>query len=502
MSFPHYLSICENGISASEKAHILSHYWDEMRLKKSHFLGYQTNQEVIFSPEMHPFLSLNLLNLGDGYEEGSYQINAKQFERAVLDYYARLWGMTMPNSQRNYWGYVTSMGSTEGNLYALWNARDYLSGSAVEGYEKSVHVPNPPVLISSSCTHYSTYKACQILGIPTFNQVGEKLGACPINQGDWQKNLSVDEYGSVVEQDLYRLTEFFVKRQHPVILFFNHGTTFSGGSDAIFRILTTLKPLLGVNTEQNRRYWVHVDGALSANFSPFLQSSPFSVSSDPYEFRHREVMSMCTSPYKWLGAPWSCGVYLMQKRYKVGSSSRPTYIAGRDSTIAGSRQGLYSLYLWERLTSLGTQGLKQIAQQNESNAEYLHTALQRLANSKRHPHQPHQPKFTVLPRMPGANIVRFSSPSRQINTKYSLAQENIVIDGKPQRFSHVVLLSHVQRPLIDQFLAELSTSKDFGSHALPTLNPLVSQPHFDRPQSRSVRLQSNLAHPNTLKESQ
>ncbi|GLQ73460.1 pyridoxal-dependent decarboxylase [Vibrio penaeicida] len=497
MSFPHYLSICENGISTSEKNHILGNYLDEMRLKKTHFLGYQTNQEVIFPPEMRPFLSLNLLNLGDGYEEGSYQINAKQFERAVLDYYARLWGMTMPNSQRNYWGYVTAMGSTEGNLYALWNARDYLSGSAVEGYEKSVHVPNPPVLISSSCTHYSIYKACQMLGIPTFNQVGEKLGTCPINQGDWQKSLTVDEYGSVIEQDLYRLTEFFVERQHPVILFLNHGTTFSGGSDAIFRILTTLKPLLGVNTECNRRYWVHVDGALSANFSPFLQSDPFSVSSEPYEFRHREVMSMCTSPYKWLGAPWSCGIFLMQERYKVGSSNRPTYIAGRDSTIAGSRQGLYSLYLWERLTSLGTQGLKQIAQQNESNTEYLQAALQQLANSKRLQQQ----KFIVLPRMPGANIVRFSSPSAHINKKYSLAQEYILIEGKPQRFSHAVLLSHVQRPLIDQFLAELSASNAFEPHTLPTLNPLVSQPNFYRPQSRSVHHQPSPIHPNTLKES-
>ncbi|CCN35349.1 putative Histidine decarboxylase [Vibrio nigripulchritudo SO65] len=474
MSISDCLSITELGLPQPDKDTVLREYLEEMQLRKQHFLGYQTNQNVVFSPELSPFLSLNLLNLGDGYEDGSYQINAKQFERAVLNYYARLWGMTAPNSKRNYWGYVTSMGSTEGNLYALWNARDYLSGSEVEGYEKAVEVPNPPVLISSESTHYSVYKACQMLGIPTFNQAGEKLGQCPINEGDWKKKLEVDEYGSVIEEDLFRLTEFFLQHQHPVILFLNHGTTFSGGSDAIFRILTKLKPLLGKNTESNRRYWVHVDGALSANFSPFLQPNPFTVSDHPYEFRHPEVMSVCASPYKWLGAPWSCGVYLMQKRYKVGSSSRPTYIAGRDSTIAGSRQGLYSLYLWERLSSLGTVGLKQLAEQNESNTAFLQQALLDLSKSKRNTHRQ---SLIVMPRMPGANMVRFSSPRSHITAKYSLAEENIPVDGKLQRFCHVVLLSHIQRPLLDQFLAELSDPYAFSGRALLPRNPL-SHPDF------------------------
>ncbi len=53
----------------------------------------------------------------------------------MLSYLARLWhGVpTDPGNKESCWGYVLSMGSTEGNMYALWNARDYLSGKRLLG---------------------------------------------------------------------------------------------------------------------------------------------------------------------------------------------------------------------------------------------------------------------------------------------------------------------------------------------------------------------------------
>ena len=52
-------------------------------------------------------------------------------ETAVLDYFARLWNARLPhnpNDPESYWGYILTMGSTEGNMYGHWTARDYLSG--------------------------------------------------------------------------------------------------------------------------------------------------------------------------------------------------------------------------------------------------------------------------------------------------------------------------------------------------------------------------------------
>ncbi|QUX97566.1 glutamate decarboxylase [Marinomonas sp. CT5] len=453
MIYPEQLAISEQGLTHAKKETLLTRFFENMSEKKQLFLGYQTNQDVQFSSSLLPFLTLNLLNLGDGFEDGSYEINAKQFERAVIDYYARLWGFSTSFPPRSYWGHTTAMGSTEGNLYALWNARDYLNGYAVEGHHQAVQTKNKPVVIYSEATHYSVKKSCQILGLSTFNDAGPYLGDCPINQGNWQQALATKESGAVKEEDLYRIAAFFLERDYPIILILNHGTTFSGGSDAINRIINHLKPILGNNSEFDRRYWIHVDGALSANFSPYLKDDPFAISQDPYEFRHPDVMSICSSPYKWIGAPWACGIFLMREKFKVGSPHRPSYIAGRDSTVSGSRQGIYALYLWERLSTLGTQGLKKIAIRNEHNANYLHQQLTRLAQF--------QPNLIVMPKPNGSNIVRFSTPNDKINRQFSLAQDDVEVKGKNQRMSHVVVLSHVTQHMLDRLLDELSTPYAF-----------------------------------------
>jgi histidine decarboxylase len=58
--------------------------------------------------------------------------NTKKVEVHVLDYFARLWNIKSPHDPsdgESYWGYLLSMGSTEGNLYGLWQAREYLQGT-------------------------------------------------------------------------------------------------------------------------------------------------------------------------------------------------------------------------------------------------------------------------------------------------------------------------------------------------------------------------------------
>ena len=64
-------------------------------------------------------------------------------ERNVLDHYASLWNAKWPHDARDpdtYWGYVLTMGSSEGNIYGLWNARDYLEGKFILT-DKSLNIP-------------------------------------------------------------------------------------------------------------------------------------------------------------------------------------------------------------------------------------------------------------------------------------------------------------------------------------------------------------------------
>ncbi len=85
-------------------------------------------------------------------------MNAKDHEVAVLDYMARLWSSKTPfdpTQGDSYWGYVLSMGSTEGiipplyhlvylyylgNTYGLWQARDYLQGKSLRYTHTSTFV--------------------------------------------------------------------------------------------------------------------------------------------------------------------------------------------------------------------------------------------------------------------------------------------------------------------------------------------------------------------------
>src|SRR4051812_23174256 len=82
------------------------------------FLGYPVARDYDYE-SLHRFLTLSCNNLGDPFQPGTYRLDTREFEREVVDFFARLFNAP-PNE---YWGYVTN-GSTEGNLYGLYLARE------------------------------------------------------------------------------------------------------------------------------------------------------------------------------------------------------------------------------------------------------------------------------------------------------------------------------------------------------------------------------------------
>ena len=133
-----------------------------------------------------------------------------------------------PANKESYWGYVLSMGSTEGNLYALYNARDYLKGKAlyresnedlsyVRPLKQTAYPKNAyhPVAFFSQDTHYSITKVVRALEIRTFYEVGEKeyRGLCPITaDGRWPTEVPSEHGnagpGSIDVDKLIQLVEF------------------------------------------------------------------------------------------------------------------------------------------------------------------------------------------------------------------------------------------------------------------------------------------------------
>ncbi|XP_024526068.1 uncharacterized protein LOC9655838 [Selaginella moellendorffii] len=325
-----------NRLQARKEA--LNKSLDYLKQQQSHFMGFQANQKMSFD-ELNDFLNVHVNNIGDPFVEGTCTTNTKFMERAVLDYYASLWNANWPHKSallgdeegNSYWGFLLTMGSTEGNMYALWNARDYLGGKILlmeSGgdtkkaaaprlvYRQAAVPPNAkpapsqarsaapfpecsdefcenyfsPVAFYSEDTHYSFAKATRLIGIPTFGVVGEEKypGMCPIAQdGKWPDEVPSYEEGledgTIHTQSLAELVLFFARRGHPIFVNLNYGTTFKGAYDSVVKAMAALMPIFqfyghdkrvidaGGKESVRTGFWVHVDGALGAAYIPYLK---------------------------------------------------------------------------------------------------------------------------------------------------------------------------------------------------------------------------------------
>ncbi|MEU1286611.1 histidine decarboxylase [Kitasatospora sp. NPDC005856] len=313
------------GLDDEQRLRALDTVDEYLTRKRKHLVGYQATQDMHGTAlDLARFMPNNINNLGDPFQSGGYKPNTKVIERAVLDYYAKLWNAERPHDPadpESYWGYMLSMGSTEGNMYALWNARDYLSGKALiqpptapfdalRYVQAAPDRQNPnahrPVAFYSEDTHYSFAKAVRVLGVETFHAVGLELYAdeCPlvdpvtgrrewpteVPSGPGPSGLSWDGPGEIDVDALAALVEFFAAKGHPVFVNLNLGSTFKGAHDDVRAVCERLLPIFERHglvrrevvhgkdpqtgeplVDVRRGFWIHVDGALGAGYAPFMR---------------------------------------------------------------------------------------------------------------------------------------------------------------------------------------------------------------------------------------
>lgn len=105
-----------------------------------------------------------------------------------------------------------------------------------------------------------------------------------------------------------------LRKDRPVIINANIGTTMKGAVDdtrSIYRVLAKHDKL--------HSYYMHLDGALMGFVLPFLEK-------DLKFLRHAHSISI--SGHKFLGVPFPCGVFLVEKRF-VSLISQPVEYIGR-----------------------------------------------------------------------------------------------------------------------------------------------------------------------------
>ncbi|MBT8099867.1 MAG: histidine decarboxylase [Gammaproteobacteria bacterium] len=333
----------------------LAELLDELREAASFELGYPVAFDLDFE-ELAPFLNHNMNNIGDPFKPCSYKLNSRGFEREVLRFFAQ---QTRAPTD-DWWGYITN-GSTEGNLYGLYLARESLPGG---------------IVYFSQDSHYSVRKNLHLLNMPHIMIRSQPDGQ--LDYDDLRESINI-------------------RRDVPPIVFANIGTTMTEARDDIGLIHEILDDLA------LDQHYVHSDAALCGGYANYLDPRPSWDFADGAD-------SIAISGHKFFGVPVPCGVVLARRRNVERIARAVAYIGTVDTTVTGSRSGLTPLMLWSVLRSLGDEGLRERIDRSLATAAYAESRLQEVG--------------VRAWRNPQAITVVFPTPAARVCNKWQLASSN------------------------------------------------------------------------------
>ncbi|KOM54001.1 hypothetical protein LR48_Vigan09g266000 [Vigna angularis] len=116
------------------------------------------------------------------------------------------------------------------------------------------------------------------------------------------------------------------------------------------------------------RFYIHCDGALFGLMMPFVKRAPKVTFKKP-------IGSVSVSGHKFVGCPMPCGVQITRLNYVNALSRDVEYLASRDATIMGSRNGHAPIFLWYTLNRKGYRGFQKEVQKCLRNAHYFKDRL-------------------------------------------------------------------------------------------------------------------------------
>lgn len=365
-------------------ASVLARYRNSLMERTKHHLGYPYNLDFDYGA-LSQLQHFSINNLGDPFIESNYGVHSRQFEVGVLDWFARLWEL----EKDEYWGYITNCG-TEGNLHGILVGREIY--------------PNG-VLYASKETHYSVFKAARMYRMECVKV--DTLISGEIDCNDFEKKL-------------------LLNKEIPAIVNVNIGTTVKGAVDDLDLVIETLE-----KTGFKDRFYIHCDGALFGLMMPFVKRAPKVTFKKP-------IGSVSVSGHKFVGCPVPCGVQITRLKHINVLSSNVEYLASRDATIMGSRNGHAPIYLWYTLNRKGYKGFQEEVQKCLKNAHYLKDQLRAAGIG------------AMLNEL--SSTVVFERPKDdEFVRRWQLACEGNI--------AHVVVMPNVTVDKLDSFLAELTEKR-------------------------------------------
>ncbi|KAK3030360.1 hypothetical protein RJ639_038316 [Escallonia herrerae] len=362
-------------------AGVLARYRKTLVERTKHHLGYPYNLDFDFGA-LAQLQHFSINNLGDPFIESNYGVHSRQFEVGVLDWFARLWEI----EKNEYWGYITNCG-TEGNLHGILVGREVFPDG---------------ILYASRESHYSVFKAARMYRMECVKVATLVTGE--IDCADFKSKL-------------------IPNKDKPAIINVNIGTTVKGAVDDLDLVIQTLEEC-GYSHD---RFYIHCDGALFGLMMPFVKRAP------KVSFK-KPIGSVSVSGHKFVGCPMPCGVQITRMEHINVLSSNVEYLASRDATIMGSRNGHAPIFLWHTLNRKGYKGFQKEVQKCLRNAHYLKDRLREAGIS------------AMLNEL--SSTVVFERPRDvEFVRRWQLACEG--------NMAHVIVMPNVTIEKLDDFLNEL-----------------------------------------------
>ncbi|NYH77290.1 histidine decarboxylase [Actinopolyspora biskrensis] len=494
------------GWDPGQRRAVLELLTDRLDAKHRLMFGEHDERRGEHSHELAPLLRHPLSYAHDPFEETPITPYTRLFEQAVLDHLARLWKAPPrsddPSAAAPYWGYVTTMGATEGALYALWVAREYLSGKTL-ATDSGEHGPCPvwvqdtlptenpnaytPVAFHSAETHYSVTKALRMLGIPTCYEMGthHHPNTNPLSPGaPWPHEVPCQDGpegpGSVDVDALRKLVEFFAARGHPVLIHLNCGTMIKGAYDDVERVSSELLPMLREHglyrreiqcgrdengtevTAQRSGYWINIDGSLGAMRVPFLRRAAQqglvqdSGAVPRCDFTIPGVSSIVTSAHKHIGSPLPAGIVMTRNDPHPSAPGQPDAITRGDTLFGGSRNALAPISLWNFLAAHSEQHHIDTVADELRTAQELHRELASLDTE------------WGARRGPWSQSVWFRKPPQDIVDDFFLPTFTVHRNGLVHEYAYVHVMSHSTRAHLHALLARMAKTAPSAPTPAPT----------------------------------
>ena len=295
------------------------------------------------------------------------------------------------------WGFVTNSG-TDGNMHGIYFGAKMLQ-------KKTGMLP---IVYVSKEAHYSSNRICDVQNLEV-------------------KLIDFNLDGSM-DLDCLRKS---IDPSKPALVVAAMGSTFMGAIDdlaGINKVLEEVKPIA---------VYRHVDAALFGGYLPFTEYK------DLVNMEKQGYDSIAISGHKFFGVDEPCGLFLSRKEVIESQTSyKIPYLNNDMPLISCSRSGLAPLKFYWILKQIGFEGFKKQADMMLENTEYLQKKFDEINYPAWH--------------MKCSNTVFFKRPPEWICKKYTLANGDLPKYGGA--VSHIVVMQHVSKDIIDEFIGDLVSS--------------------------------------------